>query len=45
MSEHLVDEILEERIVSSQEQRKPRGRSQKMSEYPIRRRGISHERT
>ena len=39
MIEHLVDEILEERVVSSRGQRKPRGRRQKMSKYPIRRRG------
>ncbi len=34
MVEHLIDEILEERVVSSQGQRKPRGRRQKMSKYP-----------
>ena len=39
MIEYLVDEILEERVESSRGQQKPRGRRQKMSRYPIRRRG------
>ena len=42
--EQLIDEILEERVVSSRGQRKPRGRRQKMSKHAIRRRGyISRE--
>ena len=35
----LIDEILEERAVSSRGQVKPRGVRQKMSSYPLRRRG------
>jgi len=38
MIEHVIDEILEERVVSSRGQRKPRGRRRKMSKYAIRRR-------
>jgi len=37
--EHVIDEILEERVVSSRGQRKPRGWRQKMSKYVIRKRG------
>lgn len=39
MLQRLLEEILEERAVSSRGQRKPRGRKRKMSKYPIRHRG------
>ena len=35
----MIDEILEERVVSSRGQAKPRGVKQKMSAFPLRRRG------
>ena len=35
----MIDEILEERVVSSRGQAKPRGVKQKMSSYPLRKRG------
>ncbi len=37
--EHVIDEMLEERAVSSRGQRKPCGWRQKMSKYAVRRRG------
>ena len=37
--DRVLDEILEERVVSSRGQRKPRGVKRKMSGYPLRRRG------
>ena len=36
---HILDEILEERTVSSRGQKKPRGVKRKMSNYPLRARG------
>ena len=35
----MLNEILEERVVSSRGQKKPRGVKRKMSGYPLRRRG------
>ncbi len=35
----MIDEILEERVVSSRRQSKPRGVMQKMSGFPLRKRG------
>ena len=40
----ILDEILEERTVSSRGQSKPRGVKRKMSNYPLRARGpLSHK--
>ena len=36
LRDHVLDEILEERVVSSRGQKKPRGVKRKMSGYPLR---------
>jgi len=37
--ERVLEEILEERVVSSRKRRNPRGVKRKMSNFPLRRRG------
>jgi hypothetical protein len=38
--ERVLEEILEERAVSSRNRRNPRGVKRKMSNFPLRRRGV-----
>jgi hypothetical protein len=39
--ERVLEEILEERVVSSRNRRNPRGVKRKMSNFPLRRRGLT----